>query len=135
MKLLIQPRDGVGPLLDAIKKAKKTIDIVIFRFNRHDIEHALHAAIKRGVVVHALIAHTNKGGAGAAQVRAGKLRTDASIHQASKVSAVFQDPESTSQTTGRLPRPQVRWPAAASGRSPGARAARTSLNVRDGRAR
>jgi phosphatidylserine/phosphatidylglycerophosphate/cardiolipin synthase-like enzyme len=64
MKLLVQPRDGVGPVLDAIKKAQTTIEIVIFRFNRDDIERALHAAVGRGVLVHALIANTNHGGAG-----------------------------------------------------------------------
>ena len=64
MKLLIQPRDGVAPLLAAIKKARKSIELVIFRFNRDDIERALHAAVGRGVKVHALIAHTNQGGAG-----------------------------------------------------------------------
>jgi cardiolipin synthase len=63
MKLLIQPRDGVAPLIAAIKKARKSIEVVIFRFNRHDIEQALHAAVGRGVQVHALIAHTNQGGA------------------------------------------------------------------------
>jgi phosphatidylserine/phosphatidylglycerophosphate/cardiolipin synthase-like enzyme len=64
MKLLIQPRDGIAPLLAAIKRARKSIEIVIFRFNRDDIERALHAAMGRGVQVHALIAHTNHGGAG-----------------------------------------------------------------------
>ena len=64
MKLLIQPRDGIAPLIAAIKKARKSIEIVIFRFNRDDIERALHAAVGRGVKVHALIAHTNQGGAG-----------------------------------------------------------------------
>lgn len=64
MKLLVQPRDGVAPLIAAIRSAKRSIELVIFRFNRHDIEHALHAAVARGVHVHALIAHTNKGGAG-----------------------------------------------------------------------
>ena len=62
MKLIIQPDDGVAPVIQAIDKAKKTIDIVIFRFDRRDIENAIHAAVKRGVVVRALIAHTNKGG-------------------------------------------------------------------------
>jgi len=33
MKLLIQPQDGVAPLVSAIKKAKKSIDIVVFRFD------------------------------------------------------------------------------------------------------
>ena len=64
MKLVIQPRDGAGPLLAAIKRARKSIELVIFRFSRHDIERALCAAIGRGVQVHALIAHTNRGGAG-----------------------------------------------------------------------
>ena len=63
MKLLIQPRDGVAPLIAAIKRARKSIELVIFRFNRDDIERALHAAVGRGVQVHALIAHTNHGGA------------------------------------------------------------------------
>ena len=64
MKLLIQPRDGSAGLIAAIQAAKKTVEIVIFRFNRDDVERALHAAIGRGVQVHALIAHTNRGGAG-----------------------------------------------------------------------
>lgn len=60
----MQPRDGVAPILEAIKKATTSIEIVIFRFNRDDIERALHAAVGRGVRVHALIANTNHGGAG-----------------------------------------------------------------------
>jgi phosphatidylserine/phosphatidylglycerophosphate/cardiolipin synthase-like enzyme len=63
MKLLIQPRDGVQPLIAAIKKARKSIEVVIFRLNREDVERALGAAVKRGVRVHALIAHTNQDGA------------------------------------------------------------------------
>ena len=62
MKLIIQPDDGVAPVVKAIDKARKTIDIVIFRFDSGEIENALHAAVKRGVSVRALIAHTNKGG-------------------------------------------------------------------------
>ena len=62
MKLIIQPDDGVQPVVAAIRKAKKTVDIVIFRFDRPELEKALHAAVARGVVVHALIAHTNRGG-------------------------------------------------------------------------
>src|SRR6185436_1570759 len=53
-----------APLLAAIKKARKSIELVIFRFDRDEIERALHAAVKRGVQVHALIAHTNQGGTG-----------------------------------------------------------------------
>ena len=62
MQVIVQPEDGLLPILKAIKRAKKTIDIVIFRFDLSDIEDALAAAVERGVVVRALIAHTNRGG-------------------------------------------------------------------------
>lgn len=48
--------------MQAIRRAKKTIDIVIFRFDRTELEKALEAAVARGVVVRALVAHTNRGG-------------------------------------------------------------------------
>ena len=62
MKLIIQPDDGLIPLLHGVRKAKRQIDIVIFRFDRTDLEKALAAAVARKVVVRALIAHTNRGG-------------------------------------------------------------------------
>src|SRR5690349_4148379 len=62
VKLIVQPADGISPLVKAIKKAKKSIEIVIFRFDRQEIEHALVEAVERGVFVHALIAFTNRGG-------------------------------------------------------------------------
>jgi cardiolipin synthase len=62
VKLIIQPEAGVVPIVKAIKAAKKTIDIFIFRFDRDEVEKALAAAVQRGVVVRALIAHTNRGG-------------------------------------------------------------------------
>jgi phosphatidylserine/phosphatidylglycerophosphate/cardiolipin synthase-like enzyme len=62
VKLIIQPDDGVVPLVQAVKRAKKAIDIMIFRFDRADLEKALAAAVARGVTVRALIAHTNRGG-------------------------------------------------------------------------
>lgn len=62
MRLIIQPKDGVKPLLDAIAQAKKCVDIVIFRFDLPDLEKALQAACKRGVAVHALVAHTSGSG-------------------------------------------------------------------------
>jgi phosphatidylserine/phosphatidylglycerophosphate/cardiolipin synthase-like enzyme len=62
MKLLIQPDDGIAALLSGIKGAKKSIEIVIFRFDRYDIEEELKAAVGRGVSVSALIAYTNRGG-------------------------------------------------------------------------
>jgi cardiolipin synthase len=62
VKLIIQPSDGIAPLVRAIDKARKFIDIMIFRFDRAEVEKALKAAVGRGVKVRALIAHTNKGG-------------------------------------------------------------------------
>lgn len=62
MDLIIQPDDGMAPLLQALRRAKTSIDILIFRFDRVELEKALEAAVARGVVVRALIAHTNRGG-------------------------------------------------------------------------
>ncbi len=63
MKLLVQPDDGIAPLLAAIKSAKKSIDILIFRMDWKELEAALKAAVGRSIAVRALIAHTNHGGA------------------------------------------------------------------------
>lgn len=62
MNLIIQPDDGLAPLLQAVRQAKTKIDILIFRFDRTELETALESAVTRGVVVRALIAHTNRGG-------------------------------------------------------------------------
>ena len=62
MKLIVQPGDGVMPLLQAINSAKKSVELLIFRFDRGEIEKALASAVSRGVFVHALIAYTNRGG-------------------------------------------------------------------------
>jgi len=62
VKLLIQPHDGIAPLVAAIKKARKSVDIVIFRFDRAEIEAGLKAAVERGVSVAALITYANHGG-------------------------------------------------------------------------
>ena len=62
MKLIIQPDAGVTPIVNAIKSAKRTLDVVIFRFDRLEVEKALAQAVDRGVSVRALIAHTNRGG-------------------------------------------------------------------------
>jgi phosphatidylserine/phosphatidylglycerophosphate/cardiolipin synthase-like enzyme len=62
VKLITQPEAGTRPLLAAVRRARKTIDIVIFRFDLKDLEQELEAAVKRGVAVRALIAHTNRGG-------------------------------------------------------------------------
>ena len=62
MELIVQPADGPKPILSAIEKAQTTLDIVIFRFDLKSVEKAIEAAVKRGVAVRALIAHTNRGG-------------------------------------------------------------------------
>lgn len=62
MKLITQPDDGITPLIQAVRKAKTNVDIVIFRFDRTDLAKALQAAVARGATVRALIAHTNRGG-------------------------------------------------------------------------
>ncbi len=62
VKLLVQPDDGIKALIDAISDAKKSIEIMIFRFDHKEVERALMDAMKRGVAVQALIAFTNRGG-------------------------------------------------------------------------
>jgi phosphatidylserine/phosphatidylglycerophosphate/cardiolipin synthase-like enzyme len=64
VKLIIQPADGSAPVLAAIKSARKTVEIAIFRFDHKAIEAALMAAAARGVRVTALIAFHNRGGEG-----------------------------------------------------------------------
>jgi cardiolipin synthase len=62
VKLIVQPEDGLTPLVKAVQKAKASISLVVFRFDRVDLEKALAAAVARGVRVRVLIAHTNGGG-------------------------------------------------------------------------
>jgi len=63
MDLIVTPEDGLTPLIVAIKKATKQIEITIFRFDLKELQKALETAVTRGVKVHALIAHTTGGGA------------------------------------------------------------------------
>jgi cardiolipin synthase A/B len=62
VQLIIQPDAGISPVLQALRRARRTISICIFRVDRPEIEKALGAAVARGVRVRALIAHTNRGG-------------------------------------------------------------------------
>lgn len=62
MRLLIQPDDGIGPVLAAVEGARHAIDTYIFRLAYPRLEEALAAAVGRGVAVRTLIAHTNSGG-------------------------------------------------------------------------
>jgi len=72
MDLIIHPKDGLTPLIVAIKKATKQIEVTIFRFDLKELQRALESAVTRGVKVHALIAHTSGGG----QKRLRKLELD-----------------------------------------------------------
>jgi len=62
MKLIVQPDDGIAPIVTAIKQARKSVDVLIFRLDRLEIARALEAAVARGVRVRALTAHQNRGG-------------------------------------------------------------------------
>lgn len=62
MELIVQPRDGIGAVVDAVEAATKFLDLIIFRFDLKPLEKAIEAAVARGVTVRALIAHTNSGG-------------------------------------------------------------------------
>jgi cardiolipin synthase A/B len=61
MDLIVQPADGLKPLLTAIASAEETLDLIIFRFDLKEVEKAIQAAVSRGVNVSALIAHTHSG--------------------------------------------------------------------------
>jgi cardiolipin synthase A/B len=60
MHVIVQPRDGIEPLLDGIRNAQQSVEIIIYRLDRLEIEQALVEAAWRGVHVHALITYTNK---------------------------------------------------------------------------
>jgi phosphatidylserine/phosphatidylglycerophosphate/cardiolipin synthase-like enzyme len=62
VKLIIQPEDGPGLLTSALKSAKKSVELAIFRFDSSDIEETLMAAVAKGVKVTALVADANRGG-------------------------------------------------------------------------
>ena len=55
MKLIVEPEGGIGPILAAIAQAKTAIDIVIFRLDCRSVTRGLEAAVRRGVVVRAII--------------------------------------------------------------------------------
>jgi phosphatidylserine/phosphatidylglycerophosphate/cardiolipin synthase-like enzyme len=62
MKLIVEPEDGIAPIVEAIRAARESIDIGIFRLDRGDVAKALKEAVARGVAVRTLVAHTNRGG-------------------------------------------------------------------------
>jgi phosphatidylserine/phosphatidylglycerophosphate/cardiolipin synthase-like enzyme len=62
VELIVQPDDGIKPVMEVIGKAQKSVDITIFRFDLKSMEKELEAARIRGVVVRALIAHQGSQG-------------------------------------------------------------------------
>jgi phosphatidylserine/phosphatidylglycerophosphate/cardiolipin synthase-like enzyme len=62
MKLILQPDAGIVPTVAAIRRARKSIDVLIFRLDRQEVARELEAAVMRGVRVRALTAHQNHGG-------------------------------------------------------------------------
>ena len=49
--LIVQPDDGIEPILKTIDKAKKSLDIKMFQFTDPILIHAVIEAHKRGVKV------------------------------------------------------------------------------------
>ena len=63
VKLIIQPDDGVAPVVAAHPaRPRRPSTSSSSASTAPEVEKALDAAVARGVVVRALIAHTNKGG-------------------------------------------------------------------------
>jgi phosphatidylserine/phosphatidylglycerophosphate/cardiolipin synthase-like enzyme len=63
VRLIVQPEDGLKPVLQAIAQARRTLDISIFRRDDKRVTKAVQAAVGRGVTVRALVAHRNSAGA------------------------------------------------------------------------
>jgi phosphatidylserine/phosphatidylglycerophosphate/cardiolipin synthase-like enzyme len=62
VELIVQPDDGITPILSAIDGATSSVDLMVFRFDLKPIEKALKAAVDRGVAIRALIANTSSDG-------------------------------------------------------------------------
>jgi len=60
IKPIVQPRDGIKPLLKAITTAKRSVEATIYRADRLEIEQALVEAASQGVDVHILTTTTNR---------------------------------------------------------------------------
>ena len=62
MRLIVEPEGGIGPILNTLDQAKRTIDIVIFRLDCKSVTRGLEKAVARGVAVRALVARKHRGG-------------------------------------------------------------------------
>jgi cardiolipin synthase A/B len=63
VRVVVQPEDGLKPILQGIARARRTLDVTIFRLDDKRITRAVQAAVGRGVTVRALVAHRNSAGA------------------------------------------------------------------------
>jgi cardiolipin synthase len=62
VNLIVLPVDGMAAVVRALRRARKSVQITIFRCDLPEIEKALGAVAARGVAVHALIAQNNRTG-------------------------------------------------------------------------
>jgi phosphatidylserine/phosphatidylglycerophosphate/cardiolipin synthase-like enzyme len=62
MNLVVLPVDGLARVVRALRKAKQSVCVTIFRCDLPEFEKALGAAVARGVSVRALIAENNRSG-------------------------------------------------------------------------
>jgi cardiolipin synthase len=60
--LLVQPEDGSLRVVEALGRARRTIDLCVFRLDHPAIETALADAVARSVVVRVLLSHANGSG-------------------------------------------------------------------------
>jgi phosphatidylserine/phosphatidylglycerophosphate/cardiolipin synthase-like enzyme len=73
-QLWVQPEDGAAPLVDAIDLARRTLDLYVFKMDDRRIREALARAVRRGVAVRALVAHTRRGGVASLRKLEARLR-------------------------------------------------------------
>lgn len=62
MNLVVLPVDGLARVVRALRKARESVCVTIFRCDLPEIEKALGAAVARGISVRALIAENNRSG-------------------------------------------------------------------------
>jgi cardiolipin synthase A/B len=79
MRLIVEPDNGLEPVLHAVATARRQIDISIFRLDYEEIARALKAAVARGVVVRALVAHRNGAEKGLRKLEMQLLSTGATV--------------------------------------------------------
>jgi len=62
VKLIVQPEAGDQPIITAIRHARRSVDILIFRLDDHRLTRELEKAVERGVSVRVLMTFKNRGG-------------------------------------------------------------------------